>query len=134
MGLEGEAAPWDLEDAEGVAHVTVTPMALPHANPGLELDSRLLLDDIDLQQVLPPLKNPPPQACSPPDLNHPGREGSHQQGATHQGAPPPGLDLPSRLDSRSEAFFTKPLTKQSRGLHVNLSQTTTSLASATKEL
>lgn len=47
-GLEGEAALWDLEDAEGVAYVPVTSMALPHANPGLELDCRLLPDDVDL--------------------------------------------------------------------------------------
>lgn len=53
-------------------------MALPHANPGLELDRRLLLDYIGLQQGLMMLTHTPPRERSPPDLNHPGPEGSYQ--------------------------------------------------------
>ncbi|KAF5927952.1 hypothetical protein HPG69_013782 [Diceros bicornis minor] len=47
-----EAALWGLEYADSIAHLAVMLMALPHANPGLELDRRLLLDYIGLQQGL----------------------------------------------------------------------------------
>lgn len=86
-------------------YVAVTSVALPHANPGLEPDGCLLLDDVDLQQVLPPLQNPPAQDRPPPVLDHPGPEGGRQQGAAHQGATPPGLDFPGRLDLGSAAFL-----------------------------
>ena len=110
-------------------------MALPHANPRLELDCCLLLDYIDLQWDLPSHIQLPPQDCSPPGLNHPGPEGSCQQGPTHQGSTPPGLDLPSRLHPCYLALFCKKqLTKQSRRLLVNLSPSTTAVVSATKDL
>ena len=110
-------------------------MALPHANPGLELDCRLLLHYIHLQWGLPSHIQLPPQDCSPPALNHPGPEGGCQQGPTHQGSTPPGLDLPSRLHPCYLVLFCKKqLTKQSRRLPVNLSPSTTAVVSATKDL
>lgn len=151
LDLQGEAAPGGLGHAGRavrLAVATITLVALTHANPRLELDHRLLLVHVDLQQGPLVLTQLSPPQHPPPSLNHPDPEGGRQQGPTHQGATPPGLDLASCLDlvsflalvvrcldSCSLVFFSmRPLTKQSRGLLVNLSPSTTALVSATKVL
>lgn len=91
--LEGNSALEGLDHAERVAHLTEIPTALPHANPGLEPDCRLFLDDIYPQQGQALFKNVPVQDAPPPALNHTGIEGSNQQGLPHQESAPQGLDL-----------------------------------------
>lgn len=91
--LEGNASIEGLDHTERVAYLTEIPTALPHANPGLEPDGRLFLDGIYSQQGQPPFKKLPVQDVPPPALNHPGIEGSSQQGLPHQESAPQGLDL-----------------------------------------
>lgn len=95
IALEGKASIEGLDHTERVAHVTEIPTAPHHANPGLEPDSRLFLDDIYSQQGQPPFKNLLEQNVPPPALNHPGIEGSNQQTLPHQESAPQGLDLTS---------------------------------------
>lgn len=116
---EGNAAFQGLDHTERVAHLIEIPTASPHANPGLEPDCCLLLNDVYPQQGQPPFKKLPVQYVPPPALNHPGIEGSSQQSLPHQESAPQGLDLTGCLGSFSAAlFWTLALTKQRTGCSV----------------
>lgn len=83
-----------LDHTECVAYLIEESTAIAHANPGLEPDSCLFLDDIDPQQGQPPFKYLPVENVPPPALNHPDIEGSSQQSLPHQESAPQGLNLP----------------------------------------
>lgn len=117
---EGNVALEGLDHTERVAHLTEITTALPHANPGLEPDCRLFLNDVYPQQRQPPFKKLPVQDVPPPALDHPGIEGSSQQSLPHQESAPQGLDLTGCLDPFSLAlFWTLALTKQRTGCSVD---------------
>lgn len=86
--LEGKASIEGLGHTERVAHLTEIPTALLHANPGLEPDCCLFLDDVYPQQDQPSFKKLLVQDVPPPALNNPGIEGSSQQGLPHQESAP----------------------------------------------
>nr|BAC05066.1 unnamed protein product [Homo sapiens] len=85
-------APIDLDDADSVEQTTVTLADTPHADPGLQPDCCPFLLHIELQHHPPPLCQQLLQHLPPPALNDPSPEGCMQQCASHQHAPPPGLD------------------------------------------
>lgn len=92
--LEGKAVFDGLDHTERVAYLVEVAAAIPHADPGLEPDGRLFLDDVYPQQGQPPFKYLPVEDVPPPALNHPDIEGSSQQSLPHQESAPQGLDLP----------------------------------------
>lgn len=91
--LEGKAVFDGLDHTECVAYLIEVSTAIPHANPCLEPDGRLFLNDIYPQQSQPPFKYLPLEDAPPPALNHPDIEGSSQQSLPHQESAPQGLDL-----------------------------------------
>ena len=93
LGSAGLASPVGLDDAGSVEQTAVAPTDAPHADPGLQPDCRPLLPCKVLQSCPPPILKQLHQLMPPPALNDPHPESHVQQCATHQGAPPPGLDL-----------------------------------------
>jgi hypothetical protein len=95
--LEGKAVFGGLDHTECVAYLIAylieVSTAIPHANPGLEPDGCLFLNDVYPQQGQPPFKYLSVEDASPPALNHPDIEGSSQQSLPHQESAPQGLDL-----------------------------------------
>lgn len=86
-------APIQLDDADGVEQTAVAQAEAPHADPGLQPDRRPLLPHIGIEVCPLPLLQQRDQLLLPPALDDPRSERRVQQRPTHQGAPPPGLDL-----------------------------------------
>lgn len=91
--LEGKAVFDRWDDTKCFAYLIEVSTASPHANPGLEPDGCLFLDDVHPQQGQPSFKYLPVEDAPPPTLDHPDVEGCSQQSLPYQESAPQGLDL-----------------------------------------
>lgn len=92
-GVAVMPAPRRLDDTGGIAQSAIIMADLQHPDPRLNDDAGpcFLCHAAQDHHSVPFLSRG--QYLPPPALNDPCTEGGPQQGASHQGASPPGLDL-----------------------------------------